>query len=84
MNHAAGSPVAIVLKPRVRNAQAGPAARIRGSSAKLRTAPPKPPPAKTTPLAKPRFLLKYCADPVEVTWNYVSPITIVSTDYCAI
>lgn len=66
-SHAAGSPVAIVLRPRVRNAQAGPADRISGSSAKLSTAPPKPPPAKTTPLAKPRFLLKYCAGPVDVT-----------------
>ena len=71
MSQAAGSPVTRVASPRIRNAQAGPARRMRGSNAMLRTAPPRPPQATTTPFANPRLRLKYCAGVLARTFTII-------------
>lgn len=68
MTKAAGSPVANVMMPRILKVQAGPTCCIIVSIKTLITAPPMPPPAQTIPLAKPRFLWKYCAGVTLMTW----------------
>ena len=67
INQAAGSPVASVMNPMMRNVQAGPKRDMRPSMAKLIAVPPRPPLAYTMPLASPRFLLKYCAGVTDTT-----------------
>jgi hypothetical protein len=67
INQAAGSPVARVMNPMIRNVQAGPRRDIKPSIAKLMAVPPSPPLAYTMPLASPRFLLKYCAGVTDTT-----------------
>lgn len=61
MSQAAGIPVAIVIMPLILNVHAGPTRCIIPFIARLMTIPPRPPPAQTIPLARPRFLRKYCA-----------------------
>ena len=67
ISQAAGSPVARVMNPMIRNVQAGPRRDINPSMAKLMTVPPRPPLAYTMPLARPRLLLKYWAGVTETT-----------------
>lgn len=45
INHAAGSPVAKVMIPMIRNVHSGPSFWISPFMAKLMTVPPSPPPA---------------------------------------
>lgn len=54
----------------MRYAQAVPSFWMRASRMKLLAAPPKPPPANSKPLARPRFLLKYWAGTAAETWAY--------------
>lgn len=61
MSQAAGRPVANVKRPRILKVQAGPTRCVMAFIEKLMTVPPRPPPAQTIPLARPRFLWKYCA-----------------------
>jgi hypothetical protein len=61
MTRAAGTPVARIIKPKILKVQAGPTLLISPSIARVRAVPPKPPAAYIKPIAKPRFLLKYCA-----------------------
>lgn len=71
-SQAAGSPVTSVMNPMTRNVHAGPSLRSRPSIAKLLTAPPSPPDAKTMPLARPRRREKYCAGVADTTLSFVS------------
>ena len=66
-SHAAGRPVARVVSPRMRYAQATPSFWTSASTLRLMAAPPKPPPAKTSPFARPRLALKYWAGMTERT-----------------
>jgi hypothetical protein len=59
INQAAGKPVTSITRPIIRKVHAGPSFWINPSIAKLMIVPPRPPPAYTIPLARPRFLLKY-------------------------
>lgn len=68
MSQAAGRPVDKVMRPRILKVQAGPTRCMMAFIAGLITAPPRPPPAQTIPLAKPRFLWKYCAGVTLMTW----------------
>jgi len=61
MTRAAGKPVVRIMKPKILNVHAGPTLLISPSIASVRAVPPKPPAAYIKPIAKPRFLLKYCA-----------------------
>lgn len=70
--HAAGKPVARVIRPIIRNVHSGPSFWINASMANVMLAPPKPPPAYTTPFAIPLFLWKYWAGTVETTWSCIS------------
>jgi hypothetical protein len=72
ISHAAGSPVARIMNPKIRNAHGMPRLLIRASSMKLMAVPPRPPPAYTMPLATPRLVLKYCAGVIEAVCRYVS------------
>ena len=55
ISHAAGNAVDRVKRPRVLKVQAGPIWCIMTSITRLITVPPRPPPAQTRPLARPRF-----------------------------
>ena len=61
ISQAIGRPVVNVVRPRILKAHAAPTCCIITFRIRLIKAPPKPPPAQTIPLAKPRFLWKYCA-----------------------
>jgi hypothetical protein len=65
MTRAAGTPVARIIKPKILKVQAGPTLLISPSIARVRAVPPKPPAAYINPIAKPRFLLKYCAGMID-------------------
>ena len=68
MSHAAGRPVASVIIPINLNVHAGPRFSTMADIARLMTAPPSPPPAKTSPFAKPRRFEKYCAGTMDTTF----------------
>ncbi len=53
---AAGRPVANVMRPMILKVQAGPTRWMMPFIERLITIPPRPPPAQTIPLARPRFL----------------------------
>ena len=67
ISHAAGSPVASIMKPKILKVHAGPRFWIKLFMTKLMTVPPRPPQAYTIPLARPRFLLKYWAGVTDIT-----------------
>lgn len=69
MRYAAGKPVVSVMNPSTRNAHATPRACRRPFVTKLIMAPPRPPPAKTMPLAIPLLALKYCAGVTDTTYG---------------
>lgn len=66
-SHAAGSPVAMVIKPMSLNVHGVPTLSIIADMARLILAPPRPPPAKTRPFARPLRLWKYCAGMTDTT-----------------
>lgn len=61
MRDATGRPVPAVMRPRILKVQAGPTRCMMAFIERLITVPPRPPPAQTIPLARPRFLWKYWA-----------------------
>jgi hypothetical protein len=65
---AAGKPVARARNPSMQNAQGTPNFWIIASSEKLRTAPPRPPPALISPWARPSLVLKYWLGTTEQTY----------------
>lgn len=68
MSHAAGTPVARVVRPRTRYAHAGPSLRMRASRLKEMAAAPQPPPATMRPFAMPRLERKYWDGMVRTTY----------------
>lgn len=69
INQAATRPIVNVERPRILKVQAGPTCCITAFIERLIAIPPRPPPAQTIPLARPRFLLKYCAGVTLMTWQ---------------
>jgi hypothetical protein len=65
MTIAAGTPVAKIIKPKILKVHAGPTLLMSPSIASVRAVPPKPPAAYINPIARPRFLLKYCAGMID-------------------